>query len=738
MKLFRSYLLLLFCGMGLCSLSAQINRLSIPFEDSSGQTLSYALAGGLNNPQFSTLDLNGDSNLDLVYFDRQGNIFVPFIHQNNRYELAPNYQSIFPTVERFALFRDYNCDGIKDLFSYNYDDNSNRVGIAVYQGGRNSQNQLDFSLAKPILEYTFKRQTNRMNISISDIDLPAIDDIDNDGDLDILNFNSAGGYVEYFENQSQELGYGCDSLIYTYEDDCWGRFYESGVTEVINLSNAIDSCANLSGWTPVRSPRHAGSTLLTLDMDNDGDKELILGDLSFSNLNLLTNSGNSDTAFITSQEVYFPQNTIPINLDIFPAAFYEDVNHDGKKDLLVAPNIESNAQNKQVLFYQNTGSSTQPIFDYQSNDFLVKDMIDLGTGAFPTLVDINGDGLLDLVVGNFYTFIQTGVRESSLYYYENIGTSTQARFRLRSRNFANLKQYNFDRIAPTFGDWDNDGDLDLLIGLENGKLMYITNQGNSTTPNYTGLFPNYANIDVGNNAMPQLVDADRDGDLDLLIGERNGNTNYFENTGNANTPTISNVPTTASFGFVDAKIAGQINGNSAPLLVEIGNEYHFFVGNQAGNFWHFTDVDNNLTGSFQRVNSSLDLIDDGSITAPTLGDLDADGQLDLILGNQRGGLTAYTDPALPNYFILNQSSNKKVIIYPNPTSNSIKIDFPYVINNNVLISIFTPVGQLVYHQEHWFDDTSDDLSLDFLSTGSYMIRLQTSTSIHTQILLITK
>ena len=238
--------------------------------------------------------------------------------------------------------------------------------------------------------------------------------------------------------------------------------------------------------------------------------------------------------------------------------------------------------------------------------------------------------------------------------------------------------------------------------------------------------------------MPQLVDADRDGDLDLLIGERNGNTNYFENTGNATAPTISSVPTTASFGFVDAKIAGQINGNAAPLLVEIGNEYHFFVGNQAGIFWHFTNVDNNLTGSFQRVNSSLDLIDDGSITAPTLGDIDADGQLDLILGNQRGGLTAYTDSALPNYSILNQPPNKKVKISPNPTSNSIKIDFPYVINNNVLISIFTPIGQLVYNQKHWFDDTSDDLSLDFLSTGRYMIRLQTSTSIHTQILLITK
>lgn len=717
---------------------AQLQRLPLTFEDQSGKVLQHALAGGLNNPQFSTLDLDGDGDEDLVYFDRQGNIFVPFLNQNGSYQLALQYQSNFPTIERFALLRDYNCDGIKDIFGYNYDLLTNRIGIAVYKGYRNTQNQIVFSTVKPIIEYTLKRQTTHQNLAISDIDLPAIDDIDNDGDLDILNFNSAGGYVEYFQNQSQELGYGCDSLLYVYEDDCWGRFYESGITEVLDLSPDIDSCANRPGWTPIRSPRHAGSTLLTLDMDNDGDKELLLGDLSFSNLNLLTNEGNVDTAFMTSQEVYFPQNTTFVNLDIFPAAFYEDVNHDGKKDLLVAPNIESNSENKQLWYYQNTGTSNNPIFSYQSDDFLVSEMVDLGTGAFPTLVDINGDGLLDLIVGNFYSFVQAGVRESSLYYYENIGTATQAQFKLRATDFANLKQYNFDRIAPTFGDLDGDGDFDLIVGVEDGKLMYIINQGSTTNPNLMGLFPNYANIDVGNNATPQLVDADRDGDLDLLIGERNGNTNYFENTGTTTTPAFNSTPTTATFGLVDAKIPGQINGNSAPLLIEIQGEYHFFVGNENGNIWHYDQVENNLFGSFSKINSTLDQIDDGNTTAPTLGDLDGDGQLDLILGNQRGGLTAYTDPTLPQKVISNSNIHQKVKIFPTPAQNSIEIQFPYVINDNVTIRIFTITGQSIYQKEYWVTDNTHKFGIEFLPTGSYFIHLQTAEENYIRPLLITK
>ncbi len=729
----------LLCTFFCCAnhLLAQPTRLNIVFEQSNGDSLAFALTGGLNNPQFSTLDLNGDSIEDLVYFDRQGSVFIPFLNQGTSqqvaYVFAPQYQPIFPNVERFALLRDYNCDGIKDLIAYHRNDATGEVGMSVHQGSRNSQNEFQFTLITPTIYFRESGQLGRSNLSVSTVDIPALNDIDNDGDLDILNFNGAGGYIEYFRNESQELGYGCDSLLFVLADDCWGRIYESGVTEVITLSDRIDSCANQPNWTPIRHARHAGSTLLTLDMDNDGDQELLVGDLSFSNINLLTNGGNAATAFFVQQEIFFPQNSTPIRLDIFPAAFYEDVNNDGKKDLLVAPNIEGNAQNAKVLFYENTGTATQPVFNYQTDGFLVDDMIDLGTNAFPTFVDINGDNLLDLVVGNYYEFVRTGVLRSQLRYYQNIGTSQQARYRLIEPNLGNLLQYNFLRIAPTFGDIDGDGDQDMLVGLEDGKLILLTNQGTTTIANFGNLSPNYASIDVGQNAMPQLVDVDRDGDLDLLIGSRTGNTQYYENTGTTTVASFSSSPTVLTFGNVDTRTLGQFYGNAAPRLIDEGGSYYFYVGNQTGELWKYSNVDNNLTGNFTKVSSYLDHIKEGELTAPALADINGDGHLDYLLGNKRGGLTAYTDPVVATRLL--PSSRASILkIYPNPAKHSIKITLEHVSNNNIHWQVYNLQGQLL-DQKQTLSTAVLDLKIMDYPAGTYLLKATIEQQIHTQLFI---
>ena len=86
--------------------------------------------------------------------------------------------------------------------------------------------------------------------------------------------------------------------------------------------------------------RHTGSSILAIDIDNDIDKDLILGDVSYNNLNLLTNGGNPNTSLITNVDQNFPannSNTIATDITAFPAAFYLDVNNDGLKDLIVSP-----------------------------------------------------------------------------------------------------------------------------------------------------------------------------------------------------------------------------------------------------------------------------------------------------------------------------------------------------------------------------------------------------------------
>ena len=88
-------------------------------------TLAHAWAGGLNTPQFSTIDLDGDGRADLYAFDRQTARSYTFLNvaaaggTGRRWQYAPDYESLFPgDLSGWALLRDYDCDGRADLFTY--------------------------------------------------------------------------------------------------------------------------------------------------------------------------------------------------------------------------------------------------------------------------------------------------------------------------------------------------------------------------------------------------------------------------------------------------------------------------------------------------------------------------------------------------------------------------------------------------------------------------------------------
>ena len=102
----------------------------------------------------------------------------------------------------------------------------------------------------------------------------------------------------------------------------------------------LDTCLNGSKTLISKDnnpPKHSGSTLLAIDMNGDGLKDLLIGDVDYPNLIKLTNGGTLDTARIIAQDTNFPFGTQKIKLPSFPSAQYIDVNNDGKKDLLVSP-----------------------------------------------------------------------------------------------------------------------------------------------------------------------------------------------------------------------------------------------------------------------------------------------------------------------------------------------------------------------------------------------------------------
>jgi len=697
-----------------------------------GTTLKEATVGGLSSPQFSEVDLNNDGIQDLYIYDKIGGLSLTYLNGGTPnqvdYRYAPEYETNFPDLVEWVLLRDYNGDGIQDVFAYS--STPGIPGVEVYTGFYDSTNKIAFRQNNlvggqfNIIYYPGSSGNN--NLYVSSVDYPAIDDIDGDGDLDIVTFNVAGGIVELYENQSIERGFGKDSLHYLLTDRCWGKFFESGINKEVDLSSNPDECVLNFRPSEPRSGVHAGSTLLTLDMDNDGDKEVILGDISFTNLNLVVNGGTPENAFMTSQDVDFPSTNVPTDIPLFPAAFYLDVNNDGIKDLLTTPNLGNDiGETYQVAwFYENTGTNENPVFELRQKDLFTEDMIDYGTGAQPVFVDYNQDGLQDLVVGNKSFFVPGGNRNARVYLYENIGTATTPKYELKNDDLFGLNVFsqNAWRFTPTFGDLDGDGDLDALIGEEFGNLFYAENTAGEGQPfQFSAATFGYQNIDVGQSSRPQIIDMNRDGLPDLVIGERNGNLNYFENTGTTTTPIFSEDPTNNFFGKVDAREINQVTGYTAPTVLEMDGNYQLLVGNETGKVLMYDNIEGNLDGTFTRINENLGNVKVGGQIHPTFADIDKDGFLEMAIGNFRGGLTFFKTNLKEQLTNIENITNlSSFTILPNPVDQILTLQLDDEVKPTQ-IRIFNTLGQLVVNQLF-----IKELMVADLTKGIYVIELTTN------------
>ncbi|PSR06357.1 MAG: hypothetical protein BRD49_00900 [Bacteroidetes bacterium SW_10_40_5] len=287
--------------------------------------------GGFFNSHFNNFDLNNDGLDDLVVFDRKDDRILTFIKRNKDvgdfFSYAPKYEAGFPVPGFPVSFitKDYNQDGKKDLFF------TNDAGeIIIYKNVSTSDN-IDFELVTEKLKGYFPSQsdTAKQIIYVNRTDIPAFDDIDGDGDLDIAIF-ARGSNIYYYKNHALENGYSLDSLLLFEEDRCWGSFTENARTNDLNLNDT--KCIKLRRK---KGQLHSGSTILLKDTDNDGDKDLILGDIGFNDL-VYAENGKADYDYTRDTMINyfkgFPKSK-PVDLPKFPAAFEVNVNNDQAKDL---------------------------------------------------------------------------------------------------------------------------------------------------------------------------------------------------------------------------------------------------------------------------------------------------------------------------------------------------------------------------------------------------------------------
>jgi hypothetical protein len=694
-----------------------------------GDTLINAWTGGFNAVQISKIDLNNDQIEDLFVFDRTGNKISTFITNGNKYIYDPHYEQFFPNeLTDWVLLRDFNGDNKKDIFG------SVSAGIGVWKnvsndGEINFEKQSFFhpGLNSQVFYLLSEQYNNKTNIYVTGSDLPDINDIDSDGDLDILTFGVLGTRLEYHKNNSVELGYGKDSLIFELKNNCWGHFTEAGLTNTCFL---FDTCAsNVSNpESPLSNDRnqikHAGSTVLSLNLNDDEVKDLILGDVSFSNLVALYNDNkgvNMNTSFIF-QDTSFPNNSIPTDLYLFPGAFYEDFNNDGVKDLIVSPNSDNETMDKEsIWYYENAGSNSSPNFYLQNKNILQETTIEVGRAAKPIFVDINNDQVKDLLIANFGEFdLSVPIHyHSSIISYINTGTNNSPEFTKSSSNFQNLSNLIGEiNLQPTFGDLDNDGDLDAIIGDFSGELHYLENNPLSNGEmnlnlSVSPLSDQFNNIfDFGYCSHPVLFDIDQDNDLDIIVGEARGNLNYIENIG---TNQIFNFDlVNEEFGGVNVSEWWTNIGSSAPLFSIENNETQLYVGSERGTIFKFNSISNNLTGNFSLIDSVFMGINDGPNSVIAFENLNNDTIPDMVIGNRRGGLSLYLSGEDISVNTIDENIGE-FFIYPNPAKNILHINN----HSEIEFKIYNLTGKLVKKT-----NAKNHIVINDLDHGIYFLSFQ--------------
>lgn len=277
-------------------------------------------------------------------------------------------------------------------------------------------------------------------------------DIDNDGDLDVF----VGGYIEY----SAQLHF----------------FENTGTPEEPAFADPVVNPFGINGdGFDLFMPEFA-------DIDADGDLDLIATYLY--GLVFLENTGDAenpefaepvDSPFGFAQP--YDQNIYRPNL--------ADLDGDGDLDLLVGAYYDyySNGYEAGVYYFENTGSSAEPQFaEGVENPFGITPVYYI---ALPTLADLDGDGDLDLLIGDTAEY-DMGNEKSNLTYFENVGDAQNPEFANRQVDPFGLEAGNY-LSYPCFADMDDDGDLDLFIGqvdqddYDFGEFLYSENLGTSST-----------------------------------------------------------------------------------------------------------------------------------------------------------------------------------------------------------------------------------------------------------------
>jgi hypothetical protein len=576
-------------------------------------------------PAFCDIDADDDDDM----FIGKGNGGIYF-YRNDGTPASPSwtlvtvsYNSIDVGSLSAPAFSDIDNDGDYDMFVGERDGS-----IYFYQN--------DGTPESP--SWTFVTDSYN-SIDVGSASAPAFSDIDNDGDSDMF-IGEKGGGVNFWRNMSvdHQEDLDGDSL-----PDYWERIFWGDVAAV----NDPDGDYDRDGWS------NRDEYIYGTDPTDPGDHPdlsppgPVTGFLAEGHLEQIhlswTNPADPDwvgTAVIRGEEDY-PQNVddgyllylgtgssyvdsvvVPGGTYYYAAFAYDEV-----------PNYSQAVPSAQVMAV----ALERP----WQREYEYFDTIDVGEYSRPAFSDIDADGDDDLFIGNY----------EGITFFRNDGTQTSPAWTFVTDNFASLHSDCMKRFAPTFCDIDNDGDYDLFSGYGNlwiadfgggcafspevGLVLFYRNDGTPTSPSWTSVDLDY--VGYIHRPSPTFSDIDNDGDYDLLVGEGNGGVYFYQNDG---------TPESASWTLITSNYDSiNVGDYSAPAFSDIDDDgdYDLFIGERDGNinFYRNDGTPDSaswtlVTEDYPSMDSSMDV---GSASAPAFSDIDDDGDYDMFIGEEEGGVS---------------------------------------------------------------------------------------------------
>ena len=601
-------------GATVPSARAEWVRETSPFEvlDTSGNPFDIPFLGGFNVPRPQLVDIDGDGDQDLFVQERNDRLLFferETTSQGDRYEWRPErFRDL--SVGEWYRFADVDGDGDADLLAeepFSYVRLYRNTGSSVGPRFELVADTLRDSAGDPIF-------SDRQNI-------PNAADLDCDGRLDLLIGRLAGTVTRYEAmglTLSREEGF----------QHITDRF--EGI-EILGSPDALpggDSPAGPVGVldTPSGSRptmRHGANTIALADIDGDGDLDLFWGDFFEAGLLFIENVGTCAQPNFRREAVPFPP-TDPLRTSGYNAATFGDLDGDGDLDLLVG--VLGGAYNPNTSTAENLLhlSQTPAGFRLETGQFISQ--IDVGSESVPSLVDLDADGDLDLLLAN--RIDPDDPTTSRVLRFDNVGSPTRPAFQARGPLDIGGAYHN----VPAFGDLDDDGDLDIVLGTWLPELQYIQNAGTATEPDFRLLDPEFVRLSRGSNATPTLGDVDLDGDLDLIVGESDGTLTLFENVGDRRTP---------DFQLADEALSGiDIGRRAVPSLIDGDGDgdLDLVIGTEGNGIVYYENRGAADAVAFVEAESPFPSRSDlPNLSAPAFGDIDGDDDIDMVVGGVGGG-----------------------------------------------------------------------------------------------------